>query len=174
MPCSPPASCRPSLRESLQEISQVHSGGLPSPHVLPGRSLCLPRSCGTEGGGLRVSGAFQGLWVGRGRDVRPQVRTSRRLLRPASVAKRWGRFLWEDLPPCRAMHPFHPSVQEGEHFPQFGSLMAFLAPYTCDASPRCRQWAAQCITCLMRIEGEEVVCGHPPPLPPFPGTPRFR
>ncbi|XP_070589108.1 maestro heat-like repeat-containing protein family member 2B [Erythrolamprus reginae] len=43
-------------------------------------------------------------------------------------------------------------LPEGENFQQFGSRVAFLAPYTCDNSIQCRQWAAQCITCLIRIQ----------------------
>nr|XP_008119031.1 PREDICTED: maestro heat-like repeat-containing protein family member 2B isoform X1 [Anolis carolinensis] len=48
-------------------------------------------------------------------------------------------------------------LPEGENFPQFGSLVAFLAPYTCDRSIQCRQWAAQCITCLMYIQAKSKV-----------------
>ncbi|XP_029140818.1 maestro heat-like repeat-containing protein family member 2B, partial [Protobothrops mucrosquamatus] len=44
------------------------------------------------------------------------------------------------------------NLPEGEHFQQFGSRVAFLAPYTCDNSIQCRQWAAQCITCLIHIQ----------------------
>ncbi|XP_061468810.1 maestro heat-like repeat-containing protein family member 2B [Rhineura floridana] len=47
---------------------------------------------------------------------------------------------------------FH--LPDGENFQQFGSLVAFLAPYTCDNSIRCRQWAAQCIICLMHIQAQ--------------------
>ncbi|XP_026526051.1 maestro heat-like repeat-containing protein family member 2B [Notechis scutatus] len=43
-------------------------------------------------------------------------------------------------------------LPERENFQQFGSRVAFLAPYTCDNSIQCRQWAAQCITCLIRIQ----------------------
>ncbi|XP_063147138.1 maestro heat-like repeat-containing protein family member 2B [Candoia aspera] len=43
-------------------------------------------------------------------------------------------------------------LPEGENFQQFGSRVAFLAPYTCDNSIQCRQWAAQCITCLIRVQ----------------------
>ncbi|XP_044292202.1 maestro heat-like repeat-containing protein family member 2B [Varanus komodoensis] len=43
-------------------------------------------------------------------------------------------------------------LPDGEDFQHFGSRVAFLAPYTCDDSTQCRRWAAQCITCLMRIQ----------------------
>ncbi|KAH0620241.1 hypothetical protein JD844_020326 [Phrynosoma platyrhinos] len=49
------------------------------------------------------------------------------------------------------------SFPDGENFPQFGSRVAFLAPYTCDNSIRCRQWAAQCIICLMYIQAKSRV-----------------
>ncbi|XP_042299808.1 maestro heat-like repeat-containing protein family member 2B [Sceloporus undulatus] len=48
-------------------------------------------------------------------------------------------------------------LPDGENFPQFGSRVAFLAPYTCDNSIQCRQWAAQCITCLMYIQAKSRV-----------------
>ncbi|KAM3855849.1 maestro heat-like repeat-containing protein family member 2B [Vipera latastei] len=44
------------------------------------------------------------------------------------------------------------NLPKGENFQQFGSRVAFLAPYTCDNSIQCRQWAAQCITCLIHIQ----------------------
>ncbi|KAL7992788.1 hypothetical protein Chor_017044 [Crotalus horridus] len=47
------------------------------------------------------------------------------------------------------------NLPEGENFQQFGSRVAFLAPYTCDNSIQCRQWAAQCITCLIHIQGND-------------------
>nr|XP_034996903.1 maestro heat-like repeat-containing protein family member 2B [Zootoca vivipara] len=48
-------------------------------------------------------------------------------------------------------------LPDGENFQQFGSLVAFLAPYTCDSSIRCRQWAAQCISCLLHIQAQSKV-----------------
>ncbi|XP_062974241.1 maestro heat-like repeat-containing protein family member 2B [Elgaria multicarinata webbii] len=45
-------------------------------------------------------------------------------------------------------------LSDGENFQQFGSRVAFLAPYTCDDSIRCRKWAAQCIICLMHIQAQ--------------------
>ncbi|XP_053221929.1 maestro heat-like repeat-containing protein family member 2B [Podarcis raffonei] len=48
-------------------------------------------------------------------------------------------------------------LPDGENFQQFGSLVAFLAPYTCDGSVRCRQWAAQCISCLLHIQAQSKV-----------------
>ncbi|XP_053143152.1 maestro heat-like repeat-containing protein family member 2B isoform X3 [Hemicordylus capensis] len=48
-------------------------------------------------------------------------------------------------------------IPVGESYPQFGSLVAFLAPYTCDDSTRCRLWAAQCIICLMHVQAQSRV-----------------
>ncbi|XP_015276327.1 PREDICTED: maestro heat-like repeat-containing protein family member 2B [Gekko japonicus] len=49
---------------------------------------------------------------------------------------------------------FRGSIQvgSGEDFQQFASLVALLAPFTCDSSSRCRQWAGKCITCLIHIQ----------------------
>nr|XP_056707128.1 maestro heat-like repeat-containing protein family member 2B [Euleptes europaea] len=59
------------------------------------------------------------------------------------------------------------SIRSREDFQQFGSLVALLAPFTCDFSTQCRQWASECITCLVHIqahsgvtpEEEEVMLG---------------
>ncbi|XP_077180159.1 maestro heat-like repeat-containing protein family member 2B isoform X2 [Paroedura picta] len=52
---------------------------------------------------------------------------------------------------------FQESIRSGEDFLQFGSLVALLAPYTCDSSSQCRQWAGQCITCLLHIQARSGV-----------------
>ncbi|XP_048340633.1 maestro heat-like repeat-containing protein family member 2B [Sphaerodactylus townsendi] len=43
-------------------------------------------------------------------------------------------------------------IPSGEDFHQFGSLVALLAPFTCDSSAQCRQWAGKCINCLVHIQ----------------------
>ncbi|XP_060117466.1 LOW QUALITY PROTEIN: maestro heat-like repeat-containing protein family member 2B [Heteronotia binoei] len=48
-------------------------------------------------------------------------------------------------------------IPSREDFQQFGSLVALLAPFTCDSSSQCRQWAGQCITCLIHIQARSGV-----------------
>ncbi|XP_054827888.1 maestro heat-like repeat-containing protein family member 2B [Eublepharis macularius] len=44
-----------------------------------------------------------------------------------------------------------------ENFQHFGTLVALLAPFTCDSSTRCRHWAGRCIICLMHIQAQSRV-----------------
>ncbi|XP_067423590.1 maestro heat-like repeat-containing protein family member 2B [Emydura macquarii macquarii] len=46
-----------------------------------------------------------------------------------------------------------------ENFDQFGSLIGLLAPYSCDSLATSRQWVADCISCLLHIQGQSMNLG---------------
>ncbi|XP_026503687.2 maestro heat-like repeat-containing protein family member 2B [Terrapene carolina triunguis] len=54
---------------------------------------------------------------------------------------------------------FQEMFETQETFNRFGSLIGLIAPYSCDSLATSRQWAVDCISCLLCIQGQSMNLG---------------